>query len=259
MAGSQGRQSGRQSGARSLLARAADVVWPPRSLLSDAIVDRPGAIDAAHWARLQFLGPPWCAACGFPFATVEAPDALCGACTAAPPPYASARAPLAYDDESRRLVLDLKRSGRRDGLRVFAGWMAEAGAAMLAEADLLVPAPLHWTRLLERRFNQSAWLAQAVGARAGMPVLVDALVRRRRRRSQHGLTASQRRRNVAGVYRIGPGKAPAVAGRIVLLVDDVFTTGATAEACTRALLRAKARKVHVLTLARVVRPVDVVI
>ena len=89
--------------------------------------------------------------------------------------------------------------------------------------------------------------------------MVDALVRQKRRRSQGGLTASQRRRNVAGAYRIGLGKAKAVEGRIVLLVDDVFTTGATVEACARALLRAKARKVHVLTLARVVRPVDVVI
>lgn len=242
-----------------MLARAADLVWPPRSLLPDRIVDRPGAIDAESWTGLRFLGPPWCGCCGFPFETAADDAALCGACLAERPAFATARAPLAYDDCSRRLVLDLKRGGRRDGLPVFAIWMGQAARDQIDEADLIVPAPLHWTRLLERKFNQSAWLAQALGRREGIRVLVDALVRRKRRRSQGGLTASQRRRNVAGAYRIALGKARAVEGRIVLLIDDVFTTGATVEACARALLKARAQKVHVLTLARVVRPVDVVI
>lgn len=246
------------SGARrSILSHAADLVWPPRSLLSDRLVDRPGVIEPERWATLHFLGPPWCAACGFPFGTPADEDALCGACAAERPVFAAARAPLAYDDAARQLVLDLKRGGRRDGLRVFAAWMAEAGRASLAETEVIVPAPLHWTRLLERRFNQSAWLAQALARRTGKRLVVDALVRRHRRKSQHGLTASQRRRNVEGVYRAA--RPAAVRDRIVLLVDDVFTTGATAEACARALLRARARKVHVLTLARVVRPADVAI
>jgi ComF family protein len=240
-----------------MLARAADLIWPPRSLLSDKLVDRPGVIDAAQWSALTFLGGPCCAICAFPFETASDEGAVCGACAADTPAFATARAPLAYDDVSRRLVLDLKRGGRRDGLPLFASWMAQAAPEQCAEAEVIVPAPLHWTRLVSRRFNQSAWLAQALGARIGAPVLVDGLVRGKRRRSQGGLTASQRRRNVAGAYRAG--RPHSLAGRIVMLVDDVFTTGATVEACTRALLKAKARKVHVLTLARVVRPVDVVI
>jgi predicted amidophosphoribosyltransferase len=226
---------GTHPGRRSILARAADIVWPPRSLLSDRIVDRPGAIEAALWAELKFLARPLCTVCGFPFETAAEDGAFCGACTADPPTFATARAALVYDDHARRLVLDLKRGGRRDGLKVFA----------------------HWTRLLERRFNQSAWLAQAVSSASGKPLVVDLLTRRRRRKSQEGLSASQRRRNVEGVFAVAPLSAGRVQGRIVVLIDDVFTTGATAGACAKALLRAKAAKVHVLTLARVVRPVDV--
>lgn len=250
---------GRHPGRRSFLAHAADLVWPPRSLASDVIVDRPGSIEAAKWIKLTFLGAPCCACCGFPFETETEAVALCGACLADRPVFETARAALAYDDVVRKMVLDLKRGGRRDGLAAFGGWMARAGAAALAEADFLAPTPLHWTRLLERRFNQSAWLAQAVGRASGRPVIVDALVRRQRRRSQGGLTASQRRRNVEGVFGVAPRSAARVAGRIVVLIDDVFTTGSTAEACAKALMRAKAAKVHVLTLARVVRPVDVAI
>jgi len=248
---------GTHPGRRSILSRAADLVWPPRSLLSDRIVDRPGVVEADLWAQLAFLGQPCCATCGFPFETAVEDGSLCGACAGEPPPYASARAAVAYDDLSRKLVLDLKRGGRRDGLPVFAGWMARAGAHALAEADVIVPTPLHWTRLAARRFNQSAWLALAVGQAAGRPVLVDGLVRRKAGRSQGGLTGGQRRRNVQGAFAVPSGARKRLAARIVVLIDDVFTTGATAEACVRTLLRAKAAKVHVLTLARVVRPVDV--
>lgn len=242
-----------------MLTRAADLVWPPRSLVSDEIVDRPGSIEAACWTQLTFLGAPCCACCGFPFETETEAAALCAACLADAPAFATARAALAYDDAARKMVLDLKRGGRRDGLQAFGGWMARAGGEALAEADFIVPTPLHWTRLLERRFNQSAWLTQAVGRACGRRVAVDALVRRKRRRSQGGLTANQRQRNVQGVFAVAPQWKARVAGRIVVLIDDVFTTGATAEACAKALLRAKATRVHVLTLARVVRPVDVVI
>lgn len=189
-----------------------------------------------------------------PFETAEPPDTLCPACLLHRPPYASARAALVYDDLSRKLVLDLKRSGRRDGLQVFAAWMAEAGRESLAACELMVPVPLHWTRLAQRRFNQAAWLAQGLAARTGKPVELFALQRRRARRSQEGLSANQRRRNVAGVFAVRGKRARArLAGKTVLLIDDVFTTGATLEAATRALLKGGAGAVLTLTLARVVR------
>lgn len=237
-----------------MLSGLADWIWPPRSLLSSQLVDRPGVIEGELWARLQFLGAPWCARCGMPFATPEAEGSICPVCLAHPPAFASARAALVYDDLSRSLVLDLKRAGRRDGLKAFAGWMAQAGAEILAGTDLLLPMPLHWTKLAQRRFNQAAWLTQALAQHTGKPCDLFALRRVRRRRSQEGLSAAQRRRNVAGAFGLQPKAATRIAERAVTLIDDVMTTGASVQACARTLKRAGAARVDVITLARVVRP-----
>jgi ComF family protein len=234
----------------------ADLIWPPRSLLSDRIVDRPGAIEPELWEKLSFLTDPLCFRCGFPLPQDEGEDAVCGPCAASPPVYDRARAALVYDDVSSRLVLGMKRGGRRDGVDVFARWMAAAGAPLIDKADVIVPAPMHWMRLAQRTFNQAAWLAQALARASGKPWAPEALVRVKRRRSQEGLSASERRRNVAGAIRAVEG---AVANKGVLVVDDVLTTGATAEACARALRKAGAGAVYVVTLARVVRPIDATI
>ncbi len=238
-----------------LAARAADLIWPPRSLLSDAILATPGAIEPSLWTELQFLSDPLCFRCGFPLPDYAGEEAVCGACAAEPPNYDRARAALAYDDHARRLVLDLKRAGRRDGLPTFAAWMKAAAAPLLEETDLIAPTPMHWTKLAVRHFNQAAWLAEALARLSGKPWSPGVLERFKRRKSQAGLSASERRRNVGGAIR-ARGKLD---GKTVLVVDDVLTTGATAEACARALRRAGASRVHLVTLARVVRPVDVLI
>lgn len=240
---------------RGAIARLADFIWPPRSLLSDEIVSEPGAIEPARWAELQFLTDPLCFRCGYPLTEQIGPEAVCGACAANAPAYDRARAALAYDDHARHLILNLKRGGRRDGLPAFAAWMAHAAAPLLEEADLIVPAPMHWTRLAVRSFNQAAWLAQALSRRSGKPWSPSILDRHKRRKSQAGLSASERRRNVGGAIR-ARGQ---LEGKSLLMVDDVLTTGATAEACARALRRRGAKVVHVVTLARVVRPTDVLI
>ena len=167
-----------------------------------------------------------------------------------PPAFASARTPLIYDGAVRKLALDLKHAARRDGLQLFGQRMAAAAGPAVAKAGMIVPVPLHWTRLAQRGFNQAGWLAAALARQAGKPMRHNVLTRHKRRRSQEGLTRKQRLANAAGAYRA----TVEVAGRAILVVDDVFTTGATVNARARALLTAGAGRADVVTLARVVRP-----
>jgi ComF family protein len=232
---------------------ALNAVLPPRCLSCGGAVDLPGALCASCWHGVSFLSTPLCACCGVPFEVDAGPDTLCAGCAAAPPPFARARAVMRYDDGSKGLVLAFKHADRTDGAPAFAAWLARAGAELVADAEVIVPVPLHRWRLFRRRYNQAAMLALALARRTAVPADVTALVRRRLTRSQGRLTREARRRNVQGAFVVPPRAAPRVAGRRVLLVDDVLTTGATAEACTRALLRGGAAAVDVLTLARVVR------
>ncbi len=245
--------------AKAILRSVGDFFWPPRSLISGARGMGSGPLSPEDFARLRFISDPLCDRCGVPLDYRTGDETWCTVCIARPPQWDRARAALIYDEVSRRPVLDLKRAGRRDGLETLCGWMRQAGGALIDEADVLVPVPLHYTRLVMRGFNQSGWLAQAIGAETGRRVAVDALVRTRRTPSQAGLAGRARRRNVSGAFKVRASRMAAVEGKRVLLVDDVLTTGATLSACARALKRAGARHVDVLVLARVVRETDVTI
>ena len=231
-----------------------DAVLPPRCLACGEVVAGDGSLCPACWSNLAFIAPPYCACCGLPFAFEVAPDALCGACVGRDPAFGRARAALRYDDTSRALVLAFKHGDGTHAAPALGRWMVQAAGELLQDCDLLVPVPLHRWRLFRRRYNQSALLAQIMGRQAQKPV-ASLLRRHRATPSQGGLSRAGRQDNVRGAFSVADGRKPALRGKAVLLVDDVLTTGATAEACARSLMKAGAGRVDMITLARVVRPV----
>jgi ComF family protein len=237
--------------ARHLGRTALDAVLPPRCLACGEIVGEPDALCVRCWNGLSFFAPPWCAVCGLPFAHPIGEGAVCAECARNRRGWDRARAALRYDENSRGLVLTLKHADATHAAGAFGRWMQRAGAEMLEGVDLLVPVPLHWTRLFQRRYNQAALLAQAIHAAGGPPVAPDWLLRRRRTPVQGRLGPSARARNVRGAFAIRHGRD--FTGRRVVLIDDVMTTGATAAECARVLRRAGAAFVGVLTLARALR------
>jgi ComF family protein len=233
-----------------------DLLLPPHCVACDAVVDAPGLLCAECFRRTGFITAPYCARCGVPFATAALGGAeqLCPGCRAKPPVFQRARAALRYDAQGRRLILPFKHADRTELAAVLAPHMARAGAVLLREADLLVPVPLHRARLFHRRYNQAALLAQALGRIAGRLHVSDALLRRRATASLGEKSAAERAAEVDGAFVVRPSRAGQVAGKRVLLIDDVMTSGATANACAAALLAAGATSVDVLAAARVPDP-----
>jgi ComF family protein len=207
---------------------------------------------ASCWSKLSPIAPPYCERLGLPFAYDPGPGVLSMEAIADPPAYHRARAAVRYDEVARALVHALKYGDRLDLAPMMGRWMARAGNALLTEADALVPVPLHWRRLWARRFNQSALLAFAIAKESGVAVAENALKRVKATAQQIGLSQAERALNVQGAFRVPEQGRPAVAGRRLVLVDDVLTSGATTDTCARALLRAGARSVEVLVFARVV-------
>jgi ComF family protein len=242
---------------RAALRLALDAVLPPLCASCRAPLADAGGLCPACWARMSFLAPPWCDRLGIPFAHDPGPGVLSMEAIADPPAYGRARAAVRYDDVARDLVHRLKYGDRLDLATAMGRWMARAGHEFLDDADALVPVPLHWRRLWGRRFNQAAALARAAAAEKGIPVLIAALERRRATAQQVGLSRSARAVNVQGAFAVTPEGRTAIRDKRLVLVDDVLTSGATIDACARALLRGGARNVDVLVFARVVAPARV--
>ncbi len=250
------------SGAQSLgvtswpaaLGAVADLLLPPVCISCRARIETHGLLCGDCFAKIDFIAPPLCARLGVPLPYDAGEPCLSAAAIASPPVYDRARAVARYSETMRDLVQSFKYRDRQEGLRLFGRWLTHAGAELLADADLLVPVPLYRSRLWWRRFNQSALLAQGVSQLSGVPADCFLLKRVRRTASQVGLSAEQRRRNVAGAFKVDPDRRKSLKGRSVVVVDDIVTTGATAEACARVLKRAGAGRVDVLALARVVEP-----
>lgn len=236
---------------RRAFALAVDVALPQLCAACREPVEDSG-LCAACWAELSFIAPPYCERLGIPFAYDPGPGVLSMEAIADPPAYRRARAAVRYDEVARKLVHALKYGDRLDLAPTMGRWMANAGRELLREAEALVPVPLHWRRQWLRRFNQSALLAETLSGASGVPVAHTALKRVKATPQQVGLSQSARALNVQGAFRVPPADIAAAAGRRLLLVDDVLTSGATVDACARALMRAGAAQVDVLVFARVV-------
>jgi ComF family protein len=239
---------------RAALRFALDFGLPPLCPACRGLVGNDGGLCAACWARLSFIAPPFCERLGTPFGYDPGPGVLSTEAIANPPAFARARAAVRYDDIASALVHALKYGDRLDLAPTMGRWMARAGRELTEGADALVPVPLHWRRLWARRFNQAAALARTISASSGVPVLDDALKRTRATPQQVGLKRADRATNVQGAFQVPDERLAAVTGRRLVLIDDVLTSGATADTCARALLRAGAAHVDVLVFARVVDP-----
>ena len=228
------------------------LVYPPACVACGAGTDREQALCAACWNEITFIERPYCERLGTPFAVDIGGPLYSPAAIVDPPVFQRARAVAAYDGAARLLVHRMKYNDRLDLAETLGVMMSRAGAELLAEADLVVPVPLHRWRLWRRRFNQAMALARIVSRESGVPCDPVLLRRVKRTRSQVGLTRTQRRDNLQGAFRVADADRIRLADRRVVLIDDVLTTGSTANAAARALMRGGAKTVDVLSFARVV-------
>ncbi|HEX7073372.1 MAG TPA: ComF family protein [Hyphomicrobiaceae bacterium] len=229
----------------------ADIVVPPTCLYCRRMLAVHDALCAQCWRSIKFIRPPLCDRLGIPLPYDIGGRAISAQAEAHPPEYDRARAVAHFDGVLRDLIHQLKYADSHIARRLFGRWLAEAGAELLRDADLIVPVPLDRWRLLKRRFNQAAILSRELHRLTGTPWDPLVLLRSKRTATQVGLTRDQRRRNVQGAFSVDPARANAVENRAIVLVDDVITTGATVEACARVLKRAGAARVDVLALGLV--------
>jgi ComF family protein len=230
---------------------AADLVLPPICLSCHEPLASHGALCAACWQRIDFIRAPLCDRLGLPLPFDSGEVTLSTAAMSRTPDYGRARAVACFEGVMRDLIHHLKYSDRHELLTFFAPMLRSAGHDLLVPANCIVPVPLHRWRLWRRRFNQAALLARRLSRDTGIPVEVDVLRRVKRTVSQVDLSWHERRANVDAAFAVAPKAARRIEGRHILLIDDVITTGATVEACARALKQAGAKEVDVLALALV--------
>ncbi len=230
-----------------------DLLFPPRCPSCQDSVAAEGNFCAACFAQLRMIEAPLCHCCGIPFVIAVESDMRCPTCLETPPEFDRARAALVYDAVSAPLITELKFHDQWANLERYVQLMLRHGAPLLSDADMLVPVPLHWRRLWRRRFNQSALLAYALSKQSGVRCVPDILQRVRYTKPQMKLNRAERLKNVTHAFAVANQARPMLRNKIIVLVDDVVTTGATVNACAKVLKKAGAKEIRVLSLARTVR------
>jgi ComF family protein len=236
--------------------RFVDLLIPFRCVKCGTILGEKEGLCTSCWAQIPFITKPYCACCGLPFDFEIEESTVCGACTHDLPSFVTARSVFAYTSESKDLILKFKHMDALGSAPLFAKWMARSLPELTD--PLCIPVPLHWTRLFMRTYNQAALLAQEIAKLKGWTYQHSYLIRKRRTVSQGHLTKKERIKNVGTAFEVPQAKKRRIQGRTILLVDDVYTTGATLNACAKTLLKAGAQEVHTVTLGRVVRGQQVV-
>lgn len=239
-----------------LASQVPELLVPSTCLTCDRFVDKQGGCCPNCWGQMRFVTKPLCPVMGSPFSIDMGDSFLSAEAIANSPPFDKLRTVLLYDDLARKLISSIKYSDRADLLRWVANWMHIAGKEIIEEVDAIIPIPLHPSRLRQRRFNQAGELANQLARMNNKDFLSDTLIRKKPTRQQVGLTESQRARNVSGAFVVPEEMKIQLKGRRVLLIDDVYTTGATAKAATRALKRGCASHINVLVFAKVETYID---
>lgn len=228
-------------------------ILPPRCPITGEIVDTQGILSPEAWKGLDFIQQPCCHSCGHPFEFEVEEFSTCATCLDNPPQYHRARAALSYNDTSRQLVLKFKHGDHIHIVSSLLPFLMQAGTDILAETDLILPVPLHFWRLIKRRYNQAGILAKNLSKETGIPWHATALVRTRPTQAQGHMDAKSRRKNVRQAFAVKPKYEGLIEGKVITIIDDVYTTGATVNECAKVLKKAGARRVNILTVAKVVR------
>lgn len=250
--------------AKNLSLKALDLILPATCPMTGEIVDTPGMVSADYWSHLTFFDGDACHCCGATIATVHNKHSnqdnikengvLCGYCLSTPPLYDHHRSALKYDDYSKPLILKFKHYDQHHLTRCFSPWLISAMQGLPdQDFDLIVPVPLHYKRLLYRKYNQAALLAKSISKKTGIPWASDSLRRLKHTDTQGFKNASERRKNVKNAFIVPEHSRERISDRHILLIDDVYTTGATLNECTKALKAAGASKVSCVTLARALK------
>jgi len=239
--------------AKSAASRFVDMLLPPRCIVTGDLVPEQGVLSPKAWGGIHFIGEPFCVHCGFPFDYEVEQGLKCTSCVDHEPSFISHRSAVLCTDESRSLILGFKHGDQTQAVDVFAPWLLRAGREMFSEIDMIAPVPLHYTRLLARRYNQAALMVQALSHHVDAQICLDLLKRIKATQTQGHLSAKERFKNVKRAFALNERYANDIKGKRVLLIDDVYTTGATIKECAKALLKAGAKDVYALTLASVVR------